>query len=62
MPKTKCTCINPGCRVSLELAEKQATGTDLLGKALVPPVRTFQHQLHEMSLGFKIEENNAFAL
>lgn len=60
MPRTKRKCVNADCRVSLKLAEKQASGTDILGTALVAPVRTFQHRLHETSLGFRIEENNAF--
>lgn len=60
MPRTKRKCINADCLVSLKLAEKQASGTDILGTALVAPVRTFQHRLHETSLGFRIKENNAF--
>lgn len=60
MAKTKRKCINPDCRVSLKVAEKQANGTDILGTALVAPVRTLQHRLHETSLGFRIEENEAF--
>lgn len=60
MPRTKRKCINADYLVSLKLAEKQASGTDILGTALVAPVRTFQHRLHETSLGFRIKENNAF--
>ena len=43
MPKTKRKCINQDCRVSLKSAEQEASGTDILGTALIAPVRSFQH-------------------
>lgn len=44
----------------MKSAEKQASGTDVLGTALIAPVRTFQHRVHETSLGFQVQENEAF--
>lgn len=35
MPKTKRKCVNKDCRVSLKSAEKAASGTDILGTALL---------------------------
>ena len=60
MPKTKQKCVNKDCGVNLKSAEKQASGTDILGTALIAPVRTFQHRMHETSLGFQVQENEAF--
>lgn len=60
MPKTKRKCVNKDCGVNLKSAEKQASGTDILGTALIAPVRTFQHRMHETSLGFQVQENEAF--
>lgn len=54
MPKTKRKCINQECRVSLRSAEREANGTDILGTALVAPIRTYHHRVHETSLGFQI--------
>ena len=60
MPNTKRKCVNKDCRVSLKSAEKAASGTNILGTALIAPVRTFQHRVHETSLGFQVQENEAF--
>lgn len=60
MPKTKRKCVDKDCGVNLKSAEKQASGTDILGTALIAPVRTFQHRVHETSLGFQVQENEAF--
>jgi len=60
MPKTKRKCVTKNCGVNLKSAEKQASGTDILGTALIAPVRTFQYRVYETSLGFQVQENEAF--
>ena len=57
MERTKRKCINPECRVSLKAAEKQAQGSDILGTALIAPVRCYQQRVRETQFGFTIDEN-----
>ena len=42
MERTKRKCVNPDCRVSLKAAEKQVQGSDILGTALIAPIRCYQ--------------------
>ena len=42
MEQTKRKCVNPDCRVSLKAAEKQVQGSDILGTALIAPIRCYQ--------------------
>lgn len=57
MEWTKRKCINPECRVSLKAAEKQVQGSDILGTALIAPVRCYQQRVRETQFGFTIDEN-----
>ena len=57
MERTKRKCINPECRVSLKAAEKQVQGSDILGTALIAPVRCYQRRVRETQFGFTIDEN-----
>ena len=57
MERTKRKCINPECRVSLKAAEKQVQGSDILGTALIAPVRCYQQRVRETQFGFTIDEN-----
>jgi len=57
MERTKRKCVNPDCRVSLKAAEKEVQGTDVLGTALVAPVRQYRHRVKETQYGFEIDDN-----
>ena len=41
MPKQKRKCVNKECRVDLSAAERKLTGEDVLGTALVEPVKQY---------------------
>ena len=57
MERTKRKCINPECSISLEAAEKQVQGSNILGTALIAPVRCYQQRVRETLFGFTIDEN-----
>ncbi len=61
MDKKKRKCVNAGCRVDLKQAEERLNGTDVLGTALVAPVRKFTHRFKETTVGFTIEEGGEIA-
>lgn len=55
MERTNWKCVNPDCRVSLKAAEKQNQGSDILGTALIAPIRC-QQRVKETQFGFTIDE------
>ena len=55
MEWTKWKCVNPDCRVSLKAAEKKNQGSDILGTALIAPIRC-QQRVKETQFGFTIDE------
>ena len=57
MERTIRKCVNPDCRVSLKAAEKEVQGTDVLGTALVAPVRQYRHRVKKTQYGFDIDYN-----
>ncbi|XP_067021906.1 uncharacterized protein [Acropora muricata] len=57
MERTKRKCVNPACRVSLKAAEKEVQGTDVLGTAIVAPVRQYRHRVKQTQYGFVIDDN-----
>lgn len=57
MARTKRKCVNPECRVSLKAAEKECQGSDILGTALVAPIRQYRQKVRETHLGFIIDQN-----
>ena len=57
MEKSRRKCINPVCKVSLKDAEKELQGSDVLGTALVAPIREFRSKVKETRFGFTIDPN-----
>ena len=57
MERTRRKCVNPDCRVSLKEAEREVQGTDVLGTALVAPVRQYRHRVKETQYGFEIDDS-----
>lgn len=57
MEKTRRKCINQACKVSLKDAEKELQGCDVLGTALVAPVREYRQKVKETRFGFTIDPN-----
>ena len=57
MERPRCKCLSPDCRVSLKEAEKEVQGIDILGTALVAPVRQYHHRVKESQYGFEIDDN-----
>ena len=47
--------VNLDCRVSLKEAEKELQGSDILGTALVAPIRQYRQRVRETQLGFIID-------
>ena len=47
MPKQKRKCVNPECRVDLKAAEEKLTGEDILGTALVAPLKQYNYRCKE---------------
>lgn len=47
MPRQKRVCINQACRVKLKAAENKLSGEDILGTALLEPVRQGNHSFKE---------------
>ena len=61
MDGRKRKCVNADCRVDLKQAEERLNGTDVLGTALLAPVRKFAHQFKETNVGFTIEKGDEIA-
>lgn len=59
MARGKRKCTNGECGVNLKAAEKEATGCDILGTALIAPVRKYEYRFRETQLGFTIDEGHA---
>ena len=57
MEKSRRKCTNSACRVSLKSAEKELQGSDVLGTALVAPVREYRRRIIETRFGFSIDPN-----
>lgn len=57
MDRNKRKCVNIDCRVSLKDAEKELQGSDILGTALVAPIRQYRQRVRETQLGFIIDQN-----
>ena len=57
MKKTRRKCTNSACKVSLKSAEKELQGSDVLGTALVIPVREYRRKVTETRFGFTIDPN-----
>ena len=55
MDRNKRTCVNLDSRVSLKDAEKELQGSDILGTALVAPIRQCRQRVRETQLGFIID-------
>lgn len=55
LPKQKRKCVNKECRVDLKAAERKLTGEDVLGMALLEPVKKYLYRFKEnevvMSVG-----------
>lgn len=56
MVQRKRKCVNADCKRDLKQAEEHLNGTDVLGTALLDPVRKFAHQFKETYVGFTIEK------
>lgn len=56
MDRKKRKCCNPDCRVHLKQAEEKVNETDVLGSALKAPVRNYNHNFRETTMGFTVEE------
>jgi len=57
MPKTKGKCINTECRVDLKAAERKLTGEDILGTALVEPVRKYHYRFKENKVVMSVDDS-----
>lgn len=55
MPKTKRKCINTECRVDLKAVERKLTGEDILGTALVEPVRKYHYRFKENEVVMNVD-------
>ena len=58
MPKTKRKCINKECRVDLKAAERKLTGEDILGTALVEPVKKYHYRFRENEVVMKVDDSS----
>ena len=52
MERTRRKCVNPDCRVSLKAAEKQVQGSNILGTALIAPIRCYQQRVSRADMCF----------
>lgn len=56
MSKQKRKCVNKECRVDLKAAEKKLTGEDILGTALVEPLRQYNYKFREHEVVMRVEK------
>ena len=57
MSKTKRKCITTECRVDLKAAERKLTGEDILGTALVEPVRKYHYRFKENEVVMNVDDS-----
>ena len=57
MPKAKRKCINTECRVDLKAAERKLTGEDILGIAIVEPVRKYHYRFKENKVVMNVDDS-----
>ena len=61
MDRKKRKCVNEECRVDLKKAEDRVSGSDVLGTALVAPVRKYNYNIKETTVGFTVEGDGCIA-
>ena len=60
MPKTKRKYVNKECRVDLKAAERKLTGEDILGTALVEPVKKYHYRFKENEVVMNVEDSSLY--
>ena len=61
MERRKRKCFNQECGVNLKAAEKELDGSEVLGSALIAPVRQNFSQVRETQLSYSVDEDSNMA-
>ena len=56
MAKQKRKCVNKDCRVDLKAAERKLTGEDILGSALVEPLKHYNYRFRENEVVIRVQD------